>query len=80
VGPQPIQDDVRFQFDLPAPGPVVIEVFDVAGRRAAEPIQGTWPAGPHEITWNARGLGPGIYLARLTAGGGQAIARAIRVR
>jgi hypothetical protein len=28
-----------------------------------------WPAGPHEITWDARGLAPGVYLARLTAQG-----------
>ena len=40
-----------------------------AGRRVAAPIRGSWPAGPHEITWDARGLAPGVYLARLTADG-----------
>jgi hypothetical protein len=80
AGSQPIGDDVRFRFDLPAPGSVEIEVFDVAGRRAGDAIRSSWTAGPHEIAWNARGLGPGFYLARLTAGRGRAVVRMVRVR
>jgi hypothetical protein len=80
AGSQPIVDDVRFRFDLPAPGPIVIEVFDVAGRRAADSIRGSWPAGPHEMTWDASGLRSGFYLARLTAGRERAVARMIRIR
>jgi photosystem II stability/assembly factor-like uncharacterized protein len=80
AGSQPIGDDVRFRFDLPASGPIAIEVFDIAGRRAADPVRGSWPVGRHEIMWDARGLGPGMYLARLTAGRERAVARVIRVR
>ena len=80
AGSQPVGDQVRFRFDLPASGPIVIEVFDVAGRRAADSIRGSWPAGPHELTWDARGLGSGVYLARMTAGTEHAVARLIRVR
>lgn len=80
AGAQPTGDQARFRLDLPAPGAVVIEVFDVAGRRAGEPIRGSWPAGSHELTWDARGLGAGVYLARLTAGGERAVARIVRAR
>jgi len=80
AGTQPAGDDVRFRIDLPAAGPVVLEFFDIAGRRAADSIRESWPAGSREIMWNARGLGPGVYLARLTAGGQRAVARVIRVR
>jgi len=80
AGAQPIGDQVRFRFDLPAPGPIVIDVFDVAGRRAAESISGSWPAGSHEMTWDARGLGAGVYLARLTAGAERAVVRVVRAR
>ena len=80
AGSQPIGDEVRFRFDLPEPGPVGIEVFDVAGRRAADAIRGSFPAGQNEIAWDARGLGPGVYLARLTAGGRRAVVRMIRAR
>lgn len=80
VGSQPIGDDVRFRFDLPAPGSIAIEVFDVAGRRAADAIRGSWPAGSNEIAWDARGLRPGMYLARLTAGSRRSVVRMIRAR
>jgi photosystem II stability/assembly factor-like uncharacterized protein len=80
AGSQPIGDEVHFRFDLPTPGPAAIEVFDVAGRRAGDAIRGSWPAGPQEIAWNARGLSPGIYLARLTAGRGRAVARMFHAR
>jgi len=79
AGAQPSGDQVRFRFDLPMSGPVVIEVFDIAGRRAANSIRESMPAGSHEIAWDARRLGAGVYLARLTAGGESAVARVIRV-
>jgi hypothetical protein len=80
AGSQPIGDEGRFRFDLPAPGPVVIEVFDIAGRRAAASIRGSWPAGSNELRWDASGLESGVYLARMTAGGEHAVARVVRVR
>jgi hypothetical protein len=80
AGSQPIGDQLRFRFDLPEPEPVTIEVFDVAGRRAAEPIRGSMPAGRNEIAWDARSLSPGVYLARLTAGHERAVARMIRAQ
>jgi hypothetical protein len=80
AGSQPIGDDVRFRFDLPEPAPIAIEVFDVAGRRAADAIRGSWPAGSHQIAWDARGLGPGVYLARLTAGSRRSVVRMVRAR
>jgi photosystem II stability/assembly factor-like uncharacterized protein len=80
AGSQPIGDEVRFRFELPASGPAAIEVFDIAGRRAGDAVRGSWPAGPHEIAWDARGLSPGVYLARLTSGSGRVVARMIHAR
>src|SRR5207244_555490 len=64
AGAQPVGDIVRFQFELPEPGRASIEVFDIAGRRAAEPVRVSWSAGTHEVSWDARSLDPGIYEAR----------------
>lgn len=80
AGAQPVRDDVRFRLELPEAGSAVIEVFDVAGRRAAEPIEGLWPAGRHEVAFDAGRLAPGVYSARLTASGRTASARFVRVR
>jgi hypothetical protein len=80
VGSQLIGDEARFRFNLPVPGPIVLEFFDITGRRAAESIRGSWAAGAHEITWSTRELRPGVYMARLSAGGEQAVARVVHAR
>lgn len=79
AGPQPTRNVVRFRFELPEAGRATLEVFDVSGRRAAEPIEGSWSAGPHEIAWNARQLPPGVYAARFSALGQHETARIVRV-
>ena len=79
AGRQPVTDVVRFSFDLPEAGDAAIEVFDVAGRRAATPARQALSAGPHEISWNARELSPGVYAARLTSNGTQEVLRLVRV-
>lgn len=80
VGAQPVGNDVRFRFELPAAADVALEVFDAAGRRATDRIAATYGAGPNEIEWDARGLPPGVYAARLSASGRQEIVRLVRLR
>ena len=78
-GAQPVADQAHFRFDLPAAGPFTIELFNVAGRRAADAIRGSSSAGLHEVDWDARALGPGVYVARLTAAGEHAALRLVRI-
>jgi hypothetical protein len=80
AGAQPVAHDVRLRFNMPEAGNASIEVFDVAGRRAAELAQPSLSAGPHEVSWSARELGPGVYAVRLTAGQRQEVVRLVRVR
>ena len=79
VGSNPVRSEARFRFDLPVAGQFRIDVFDVAGRRAADPIEGSRGAGPNEVAWTARELPPGILLTRLTAAGEHAILRLVLV-
>jgi len=78
-GPHPVRAVARFRFDLPRAGAAVLEVFDVAGRRAGDRIVNVLPAGPHEMTLNAWTLPPGVYAARLTAGPMHESLRFVRV-
>lgn len=56
-------------FVLPSDTPADLEVFDLAGRRAAR-CDGLHGAGPHQIELGARdALAPGIYVVRLTQSG-----------
>jgi len=79
VGAQPVRDAVRFRFELPAGGRAAIDVFDVAGRRVASPIDGPCAAGRSEVTWSTHALAPGIYEARLRNAGQTETVRLVRV-
>lgn len=80
AGSQPVRNEVVFRFDLPEAGRAEIEVFDATGRRVSARLEGGGAAGPHEVAWNARGLSPGVYLARLSAGPRHAVTRLVHVR
>jgi photosystem II stability/assembly factor-like uncharacterized protein len=79
AGRQPVRDAARFHFDLPRAGDVAIDVFDLAGRRAAGRIEGFRSAGSHEVTLDTSALAPGVYLARVTADGASESARMVCV-
>jgi hypothetical protein len=61
---------VRLRFALATTARVTLELFDIAGRRAATLLDGSLAAGEHVAMWDTR-LGdggpapPGVYLARL---------------
>ena len=72
--PNPAAPHTTLRFTLADPGPVRLQVFDVAGRRlrglVAEPLS----AGRHERIWDGRDdqgrrVAPGTYFVRLEAGG-----------
>jgi hypothetical protein len=53
--------------------PVRLDVFNILGRRVATLIDGDFPAGDHEVVWDATDDGgqrvaSGVYLYRLTVG------------
>ncbi len=61
---------IRFDLELPGSAEVRLDVFDVAGRRVATVVDGTRPAGRHEVAWTPIGdsgarLGSGVYFGRM---------------
>ncbi len=68
--PNPFGRTTTISFDLPVASPVMLEVFDLLGRRVATLAQGEYPAGSHTVEWDLRGGGgapvrAGIYVYRL---------------
>ena len=55
-------------YSLPEAANVEVAVYDVAGRRVATLESSTQPAGKHALTWDARGVGQGMYFYRLRVG------------
>jgi carboxypeptidase T len=69
--PNPAQSRVRLAFDVPAPGPVRLDVLDVQGRRVRTIDNGWLAAGRYEHGWDARDdsgrpVAAGMYVIRLS--------------
>lgn len=72
--PNPFAGAGCITYVLPVTGPARLRVFDVNGRLVRTLEQGVLQAGRHEARWDGRDdagvhLAPGLYLARLEAGG-----------
>lgn len=67
--PNPFNPTTTIQFELPQAGPVLLEVYDMIGRRVATLISEQIAAGSHTATFDAGSLSSGVYTYRLMAGG-----------
>ncbi len=61
--PNPFNPDTRIPFELRSAGAVSMDVYDLAGRLVASPLQQAfYPAGQHALRFEAGELASGIYL------------------
>jgi hypothetical protein len=69
VAPNPVRNAARVRFALARPARVRIALFDLAGRRTREIVNGVlFGAGDHEAAISITGMQPGVYFLRLEAG------------
>jgi oligosaccharide 4-alpha-D-glucosyltransferase len=66
--PNPFNGQTRVSFDLPRASLVKLDVFNMLGQRVATLADTSFPAGKHELSWNAAALPSGVYVLRLQAG------------
>jgi hypothetical protein len=66
--PNPFNPTTTINFDLIAEGAVKISVYNISGQQVAELVNTSYPAGSHQVTWDASHLPAGIYLVALDAG------------
>ena len=66
--PNPFNPVTTIRFSLEREGYTRLDVYDVSGRLVTTLVNGTMPAGSHEVTWNAAGVASGVYFSRLTQG------------
>jgi len=78
--PNPFNDQTRIEFKVQKPGPIRLEIFDVAGHRVQSLLNEELDAGRHNVSWQPRSLNAGVYLARLTYAEGAVTLRLIYLK
>jgi aminopeptidase YwaD len=69
VAPNPLTGWGAIQYALPRGSEVRLAVYDASGRCLRTLVQGWMGAGRRTVSWDSRGLVPGVYFCRLEAGG-----------
>jgi hypothetical protein len=82
--PNPTAGRVTVEYRLARGGEVRVSIYDVAGRRVAEPLRARQEAGGRLASWDGRGDGgkrvsPGVYFLRVTLDGARIGTRRIVV-
>ena len=79
--PNPFNSSTTISYSLPSAQTVSLRVYDLAGREIAklaeEPAQ---VAGLHAVTWDASGVGAGVYVVRLESGGLKTVQKVVLVK
>ncbi len=78
--PNPFNPQTIIPYEIAHAVPVVIEIFDVLGRKIEIFDKGIVSAGKHQITFNAEHLVSGLYFYRLNAGDNIFIKRMVLVK
>jgi hypothetical protein len=68
--PNPFNPETGIRYTLAEDGPVTLKLYDVMGREVRTLVDGFQTAGWHEARLDATNLAAGMYLYRLTYGGG----------
>lgn len=66
--PNPFNERISIEFDLPVIQDVKLKIFDITGREIQVLVTGHLSLGKHNVDWDAQGLGSGVYFVRLEAG------------
>ena len=82
--PNPFNPGTVIPYQLATDGYVRLDVFNLLGQRVVTLVDGEMAAGTYTVQWDARdgsgyGVAAGVYVYRLTAGGGTATRRMVLV-
>ena len=67
--PNPVRSTTSFTYELEAPGPARLSVFDALGRQVAVVHDVAHASGPQSVRFDASQLSAGVYVLRLESSG-----------
>ena len=65
--PNPFNATTNFEFSIPLPSEVHIEIYDISGRKMETLLERRFPAGTFQHQWHAGNLAGGVYFFQLRA-------------
>ncbi len=68
INPNPFNASTVARFELRDASQVKLAVYDIMGQEVAVLAEGYYPAGTHQMVWDAVEMASGVYFARLEAG------------
>ena len=66
--PNPFNPTTTISFQLPEASFITLKVFDALGTEVATIAEGRYPAGVHEVNFDAKKLSSGLYMYRIISG------------
>ena len=63
--PNPFNPTTKIDFTIAKPGNIRIAIYDLLGRKVAEPVNSHYKPGKYNFTFNAAELSSGVYIYRL---------------
>jgi hypothetical protein len=66
--PNPFNPTTNFTYQISKAGFVSVKIYDVLGREVATLVNEVKQAGTYPATWNAAGIGSGIYFCKMQSG------------
>ncbi len=69
--PNPFTDYTNLRYEIPSGGKVELTIFNAVGSRVKTLVQEFQPAGEYTVRFDASGLVPGLYTARLMLRSGE---------
>ena len=81
ITPNPFNPTCEIEFEVGETGEVILEIFDIAGRLVATPVEKSdMPSGIYLIAWNGGENPSGTYLACLTFGNRAVVRRMVYLK
>lgn len=83
--PNPFNPETVLRYDLPQREVVVLEIYDISGRKIRTLVNKSMEAGSHQVVWNSSDefgnqVSTGMYFYRIKAGSFQDIKKMVLLR